>query len=326
MLLQYDQHLVSQQCCLIAGLVRTDYRILMNGNGHDDRTDLGRSRADAWHALGADDLFDESVHIFEVYHAQSNMTVRMEAEIAARFADLYASASLNRMVAEGSGMNAGLPRKVLPAPAASGLDFASVLSRRRTIREYSGDPIGLDIITGILWSSFGVTSRVRDAAGAVHSLRALPSGGGLYPLDAYLIPFRVNDLPSEIVYRFAPTEHALEISGLRVGRDQLGASLNGVYPKTWQTASAAFIVSGVFNRMTFKYGERGYRFVLFEAGAACSQVCLAATSLGLGGCWVGGYYDQKLNEMIGVDGVDQAVLGLVLIGGVTGSADNPVAE
>lgn len=295
----------------------------MNEATSDGLAGLGGPRPDAWHSPAVDDLFDESLHLYEVYHAQSNMTIRMEAEIGARFADLYASTNLNRMVAEGSGTNASLPKVYLPSPARSKRNYTDVIANRRTVREFASDVMALDDIAAVLWSSFGITAQERDANGTVHSLRALPSGGALYPLEAYLVPFQVGGLAADIVYRYNPVEHALEITRYSLGRDQLGACLNGVYPKTWRSASAVVVVSSIFNRMTFKYGERGYRFVLFEAGAACSQMCLAATSLELGACWVGGYYDDEVNRMVGVDGVDHAALGIVLLGGLARSTDEP---
>ena len=76
----------------------------------------------------------------------------------------------------------------------------------------------------------------------------------------------------------------------------------------------ALALSAVFWRSRFKYGLRGYRFVLLEAGHAVQNLLLCAAGLGIAALPVGGYYDRRLEALLDLDGVDEAVVYLVCLG------------
>ena len=66
--------------------------------------------------------------------------------------------------------------------------------------------------------------------------------------------------------------------------------------------------------MTQQYGDRGYRYVHFEAGHVAQNASLVATALGLGSCAVGAFHDEDFNRMLGLDGKNETALYLVAIG------------
>ena len=63
-----------------------------------------------------------------------------------------------------------------------------------------------------------------------------------------------------------------------------------------------------------KYGERGYRFMLLEAGHIAQNALLAANALGLGACPFGGFIDDDLDRLLGIDGLDEVSLYLIGVG------------
>jgi SagB-type dehydrogenase family enzyme len=79
-------------------------------------------------------------------------------------------------------------------------------------------------------------------------------------------------------------------------------------------AAAVIVVSAVFWRSRFKYGLRGYRFVLLEAGHVAQNILLAAAALGLAAVPLGGFYDRRVDELLGVNGVDESALYLLCVG------------
>jgi SagB-type dehydrogenase family enzyme len=81
-------------------------------------------------------------------------------------------------------------------------------------------------------------------------------------------------------------------------------------------ASVCFILSAIFQRTRWKYHERTYRYVLMEAGHLGQNLYLAATSLGLSACAIGAFFDDALNDMLGLDGQEEAALYLVTVGQV----------
>ncbi len=82
-----------------------------------------------------------------------------------------------------------------------------------------------------------------------------------------------------------------------------------------ERAAALLVVTAMIWRSRFKYGERGYRFALLEAGHAAQNMLLAATGLALAALPLGGFYDRRLDELVGADGLDEATLYAIALGG-----------
>ena len=75
-----------------------------------------------------------------------------------------------------------------------------------------------------------------------------------------------------------------------------------------------FIWTAVFQRMKWKYGQRAYRYVYLDAGHIAENLALAATGLELGSCQIGALFDDEANELIGVDGVEESVIYMSVVG------------
>jgi SagB-type dehydrogenase family enzyme len=122
--------------------------------------------------------------------------------------------------------------------------------------------------------------------------RPVPSGGGLYPLELYFVLRNVEKIDPGI-YHYAPLVHGLEtIRSLEVPRQFLGEIF------LWQPyvgdASVVVLCTAVLERSLWKYDDRGYRYVLFEAGHVAQNVNLVAASLGLGSLNLGGFFDDQI--------------------------------
>lgn len=72
-------------------------------------------------------------------------------------------------------------------------------------------------------------------------------------------------------------------------------------------ANVCFVLSAIFQRTRWKYRERAYRSVMLEAGHIGQNLCLAAASMGLGACPVGAFLDEALNDLLGVNGEEEAL-------------------
>ena len=71
----------------------------------------------------------------------------------------------------------------------------------------------------------------------------------------------------------------------------------------------------MFWRSRFKYGLRGYRFALLEAGHVMQNALLAATAMRVPALPLGGFYDCRLDELVGADGLEESTVYAALIGG-----------
>lgn len=140
-------------------------------------------------------------------------------------------------------------------------------------------------------------------------LRAVPSGGALYPLELYVLAQRVNGLPAG-TYHFDPFDRALEL--LEEGPAQLARAF--VDTALAENAAAVAIVTGMFYRSRCKYGLRGYRFALLEAGHLMQAILLLATALDIDALPLGGFYDAVIDRLVRANGVDESVLYAVALG------------
>jgi SagB-type dehydrogenase family enzyme len=77
---------------------------------------------------------------------------------------------------------------------------------------------------------------------------------------------------------------------------------------------AVLFLTQILQRMRPKYQDRSYRYGLLEAGHIGENGYLAATSAGLGACGVGAFMDDAINAMLGVDGIEEAVVYMLAVG------------
>ncbi len=80
------------------------------------------------------------------------------------------------------------------------------------------------------------------------------------------------------------------------------------------TSSVTFIWTAIFSRSKWKYKERAYRYIYLDAGHIAQNLALSATSIGLGSCPIGAFYDDQVNQIIKVDGVAESSIYLSVVG------------
>jgi SagB-type dehydrogenase family enzyme len=144
---------------------------------------------------------------------------------------------------------------------------------------------------------------VRYPGGLVYHFRAYSSAGALYPVELYAA------LPDGL-YHFHPLEHALR----RLRADDVRAALSG-------GAGVVLVLSGILWRTAWKYGERGYRHLYWDAGTMLANLLALAASAGLRPRLITGFIDRDVNEVLGVDGEREAALALLVLG--EGEAPRP---
>ncbi len=79
-------------------------------------------------------------------------------------------------------------------------------------------------------------------------------------------------------------------------------------------AAVVFIWTAMMLRCMVKYRDRAMRYIPMDLGHVCQNVQLAATAMDLGSCPIGAFYDDDINELLGVDGEEEAVLYLITVG------------
>src|SRR5262249_54334470 len=151
---------------------------------------------------------------------------------------------------------------------------------RRSIRRFDGKPLSLRELTRLLYFGAGITGQLDASAhGVVQPVRAAPSGGALYPIEVYAAVIAVEGIDAGL-YHYAVDRRGLEL--VRRGNPVEALCEATSDPEMISKAAVVFILTGVFGRSHFKYGERGYRFALLKAGHICQNILLEAAALRLG--------------------------------------------
>jgi len=203
------------------------------------------------------------------------------------------------------------PLTRLPEPNLPDVSLASALAGRATCRRFLPDPLDVGRLSTVLAASYGVAGRFLVGRAQLME-RPVPSGGGLYPLEVYLLASRVDGL-APAVYHYAPVLNGLErvdeepVSPRTISRLFLGQPYVG-------EAAVVVVLTAVLQRSLVKYRDRGYRYVLFEAGHVAQNLNLAATACGLGSCNLGGFFDDELAGLLALDPEEEVPLYGVAVG------------
>jgi SagB-type dehydrogenase family enzyme len=196
------------------------------------------------------------------------------------------------------------PAVQLPPPDVGSATLADAIATRRSRLPDARTPISLGQLGALLAVGYG--ARATPAG----SRRTVPSAGALYPLDLYVLPWSVSGLDAT-VHHYDPYLHALVALA---GRDGEAVDAAWYEPEIAARAAAAVVVAGVFLRARCKYDQRGYRFTLLEAGHVGQNLALAAAAIGRSTLPYGGFYDRRIDALLGLDGVEESSLHVVFVG------------
>ena len=192
--------------------------------------------------------------------------------------------------------------------ASSEMSLRDAIEARRSLREYSEAPLSRVELAYLLWSVQGVSRVIPDRA----TFRTVPSAGARHALETVVLAHRVDGL-EPAAYQYLALEHRLmRLDSSPELRERLADACLG---QPFVAASAAtFVWVADRARMTWRYGERGIRYLFLDAGHVCQNLYLAAESIGAGCCAIGAFTDETMNDLLGLDGVNQFVIYLGVVG------------
>lgn len=198
---------------------------------------------------------------------------------------------------------------ILPCPTiCSDLSIEEIILSRRSRRHYSTVAMTLEELSNILYYSYGITGHLDKTD---LELRAVPSGGGLYPIDIYMYVNNVNSLENGIYY-YDPFEHKL----IMVNDNdftKISTEVSG-YSAMIDTAAVTFILAANLWRNQWKYHERGYRVVFLDCGHVAENLHLMSTAYSLGSCCLMGFVDDELNDLLELDGISEHSMYMITVG------------
>jgi SagB-type dehydrogenase family enzyme len=200
----------------------------------------------------------------------------------------------------------------LPAPQLEeGPRLWELLKNRRSVRAFTEKPISKEQVSQILWATQGITKAFVPAYGGTIGLRTAPSAGGLYPIETYLCVNEVSDLDPGI-YHYSVAERELElVKPGKFGKELAEAALG---QSMLAKGNVVFIWTAIFERSKWKYRQRAFRYVFLDAGHIAQNLALAAEGLGLSSCQVAAFFDDEVNKLLEIDGENESVLYLSVVG------------
>ncbi len=199
----------------------------------------------------------------------------------------------------------------LPAPAALDVEpvnLRDVIEQRRTIRNYTAQPLSLEELSYLLWCTQGVKEQ-RDSYATV---RTVPSAGARHAFETVLLINKVDGLEPGL-YRFLASTHQLVRLDLGAGPAEriTRACLNQEHVAR---SAVTFIWIAVVERMAWRYDQRGYRYLHLDAGHVCQNLYLAAEVMRCGVCAIGAFDDEAFNEVLELDGENVFVIYAATVG------------
>lgn len=178
----------------------------------------------------------------------------------------------------------------LPEPHALA---GEVLSGRWTAPQQ--DDVDIAALARLLFLADGVVRR-RDLGGLTVHFRSVPSAGALYPVEAYVVCADLGGLPAG-VYHVEPITFALQ--PLRSG-DWRGWLADAAADPRVAQAPATVALTGVPWRTLWKYAERGYRHLFWDAGAVAANLVETCATVGLAAPLLTGFVDAAVADLLGV--------------------------
>jgi SagB-type dehydrogenase family enzyme len=193
------------------------------------------------------------------------------------------------------------------------LSLKQTIIRRITARDMKPCRLNLRDLSTLFYTAYGITRENSDNE-FPRSFRTVPSGGALYPLELY---FHTSTYTEELeagIYHYNPKRNGFEFIIQEDQTDQIAKSLTPVQTNLAYNSSIMVFITALFQRSTFKYGPRGYRFAFLEAGHVAQNINLVSTAMGLGSVNICGYFDREIDELLGIDGLKHSTIYMIGIG------------
>ncbi|HXF72057.1 MAG TPA: SagB/ThcOx family dehydrogenase, partial [Actinomycetota bacterium] len=206
---------------------------------------------------------------------------------------------------------AELPRVDLPEPPPTGVPAVEAIGAWVGAATEGSRAPELASLARLLRLGAGVHRTVRFPGGDEIHFRTYASAGALYPVEIYVACGDLAGVGAGL-YHFDPSGPALV--RLREGdpRGHLVRAAAG--EDAVARAPAVLALTGIPWRTAWKYGERGYRHLFWDAGTILANVLALATASGLPARVVLGFDDAEVEALLGVDGRREFPLCLVALG------------
>jgi SagB-type dehydrogenase family enzyme len=205
----------------------------------------------------------------------------------------------------------GKPIHDLPDPRTvkvNKVDLSEAINNRISVRAYRNQPLTADELSYVLWSTQGV----KEVTNRPVTLRTVPSAGARHCFETYVLLNNVEGFKQGL-YRFLAIDHKLQEVDL--SDDIAERVTQGCFNQRFVMNSAVTLILTVDRyRMMWRYTERGYRYMHLDAGHVMQNLYLCAEAIDSGVCAIAAFYDDHINNTLGLDGIERFTIYVGTLG------------
>jgi len=161
------------------------------------------------------------------------------------------------------------------------VSLEDALARRRSVRQFSSEPVKRSQISQLAWAGQGITEPQRG-------LRTAPSAGSIYPIELIFAT-------QEGLFAYRPMDHSLLQIGDQDVRSMLAAAALG--SESVAAAGCDIIVAGDVRKLTDQFKDKARTYLRLEAGHIAQNILLQAVCLDLGAVPIGAFDTSQVRKV-----------------------------
>jgi SagB-type dehydrogenase family enzyme len=187
--------------------------------------------------------------------------------------------------------------------------FLDLVNSRKSRRKYTSDPLTLEELSFLLWSTQGVKKVLKSGRGVQ---RTVPSAGAKSPLETYLVINNVSGLEPGL-YRYIAFSHQLMyIKSIDNAEEKMGEL--AFDQKFVGKAPVIFCWAAVPYRTEWRYTILSHKFIAVDLGIVCQNLYMACEAVNLGTVAIGYYEQNKLDNLLGLNTDEEFVVLIAPVG------------
>jgi len=183
-------------------------------------------------------------------------------------------------------------------------DLSTTILRRRSTRAFSAGAIASSDLKSVLSFAYQPTDYV------VQGLDGTPDYFDLSLIETFVAVVSVSGIEVGCYY-YAP--HAQELRQIRFKNFRKELHFLCLGQDLGRDASAVIFHTADLGKALDKHGDRCYRYLHMDAGHLGQKINLAAVQLGIGVSGIAGFFDDQVNEVLGIPPAE-AVLYITTLG------------
>ena len=184
------------------------------------------------------------------------------------------------------------------------LALESTLLKRRSTRKYTGHNLTLDDLKLLFDFTYQAQHYIEQG------LDPKPDYFAPELVETFIVVSGIEDL-DEGCYYYAP--HAQELRQIRFRNFREDLHYLCLGQELGRDASAVIFHTADLKQAVSQYGDRAYRYLHLDAAHLGQRLNVAATHLGLGVSGIGGFFDDAVNDVLGIP-AEEAVLYITTLG------------